>query len=147
MANIVSFIAECLGIQDVNLINLSNCSPETVREEIDVILTQVYFGYGYSRLRRYFYSKREDNVLGFNYPEIDSLIDQLDTTESMKERDAIGQKAILRLQQENAIVLLAPCFEYLLSNLYMVASTKLHFLTDFIKNLPKMKVQRGKFSL
>ena len=142
-----NFMTQCLWGQNIDLIDLSRCSPEDANREIDAILTQIYFGYGYSRLRRYFHSEREDRTLGFSYPEIDSLIDQLDRTESMNERDTIGQEVVRKLQQENAIILLAPCFEYLLSNLYLVPSPKLHFLTDFIKNLPKMKVQRGKFSL
>jgi hypothetical protein len=65
----------------------------------------------------------------------------------MKERNIIGREVIHKLQQENAIILLAPCFEHVLSNLYILPSPKLHFLADFIINLPKMKVQRGKFTL
>ena len=147
MTGLVNFMTKCIGIKDTNLIDIRKCSPETVSEEIDAILMQTYFGYGYSRLRRYFHSKREDKTLGFNYPDIDSLIDQLDTIVSMKERDAMGQEIIRKLQQENAIILLAPCFEYVLSNLYIMPSPKLHFLSDFIINLPNMNVQRGKFSL
>ncbi len=147
MVNIISFMAKCLGLQNMNIIDLSKRPIEIMDREIDIILTQVYFGYGYSRLRRYFHSAGNDNVFGFNYPVVNSLIDQLDTIESMKDRNEIGQEIVRRLQQEGAIILLAPCFEYILSNLYLMPSPKLHFLTDFIKNLPKMKVQRGKFSL
>lgn len=129
------------------MVDLSRCSSEYVSNEVDAILTQIYFGYGYSRLRRYFHSEREDKTLGFNYPDIDLLIDQLDITASMNEREAIGQEVVRKLQQEGAIILLAPCFEYVLSNLYIIPSPKLHFLSDFIKNLPKMKIQRDKFNL
>ena len=65
---------------DRHLINVTNYPRKDVRAEMDVVLTQLYFGYGYSRLKRFFHSKGDDNILGFRHPEIDSLIEKLDKT-------------------------------------------------------------------
>ena len=107
------------------------------------VQTQLYFGYGYSRLKRYFHSKGVHNILGFSNPEIDSLIDKLYKMASVKEMEIMGKSIIQKLQEENAIILLAPCVEYVLSNLYIVPSPSLGSVTDLIVNLSNMSVKRG----
>ncbi len=114
-----------------------------VRAEVDVVLSQFYFGYGYSRLKRFFHSKGDYNFLGFSNPEIDSLIEELCRMASVKEMETMGKIIIQKLQEENAIILLAPCVEYVLSNLYIVPSPSLASVTDFMVNLSDMTVKRG----
>ena len=135
-------VADSLGTSAMNVVNLKG-KEKDAKEAVDVILTQLYFGYGYSRLKRFFHSKGENNILGFNYPEIDNLLDKLEYTAEMKERRLIGQEVISLLQKENAIILLAPCFEYFLSNLFLVRDSRLSSLTHLILNFSNIYVKRG----
>lgn len=143
LSSLVLIVADSFHTSAMNVVNLKG-KEKDAKEAVDVILTQLYFGYGYSRLKRYFHSKGENNFLGFNYPEIDNLLDKLEYTAEMKERKAIGQEVILNLQKENAIILLAPCFEYFLSNLILVPDSRLSSLTYFILNLSNIYVKRGR---
>lgn len=143
--NLIQILSHCLGITNpkANLVGVYN-SSEDLKETVDAMLTQIYFGHGYSRLRQYFHSEGRRNTFGFNCPEIDSLIDELDMTISMKDRKIKGQEIVLKLQEKNAIILLAPCFEQVLSNLYIVPSPKLNTLTDLILNLSTINIRREK---
>lgn len=147
LSELALLVASSLGTSALNVFNVGGYSSKNVREAVDIILTQLYFGYGYSGLRRYFHSKGGKNILGFNYPEVDSLIEKLDKTASMEERKAIGQEVVRKLREENAIILLVPCFEYVLSNLYIVPSPGLGLLTDLILNLSNIYVKRGRVAI
>lgn len=135
-------VASSLGVDHPDVVDTRSHSRKDVRAEVDVVLAQFYFGHGYSRLKRYFHSKGGSNIFGFRYPEIDSLIEKLDKTASMEERETIGKNIIRKLQEENTIILLAPCFEYVLSNLHIVSSPSLGSLTDLIINLSNISVKR-----
>lgn len=139
-------VAYSLGTSAMNVVNVKG-KEKDAKEAVDVILAQLYFGYGYSRLKRYFHSKGENNFFGFNYPEIDNLLDKLEKTAEMKERKAIGQEVIDMLQKEDAICLIAPCLEYFLSNLILVPDSRLSSLTYFILNLSSLKVSRGRVTI
>ena len=93
LSSLALLLASSLGTSAMNVVDIKGVSFGA-KEAVDVILAQLYFGYGYSRLKRFFHSKGETNVLGFNYPEVDSLIDKLESTAEMKERKAIGQEVI-----------------------------------------------------
>ena len=135
-------LVSSLGASAMNVVDMKG-KEKYAKEAVDVILTQLYFGYGYSRLKRFFHSKGENNIFGINLPDVDNLLDKLEYTAEMKERKAIGQEVISLLQKENAIILLAPCFEYFLSNLILVPDSRLSSLTHLILNFSNIKVSGG----
>lgn len=137
-------LARSLGIRNSNVIDISSHSLDSVRAEIDVILTQLYFGHGYCRLRGYFHTEGSGNFFGISYSEVDYHLEKLDGVGQIEERREIGLSVIQKLQDEDDIILLAPCYEYILSNLYMTPSPYINSLTDFIMNLPDVCVERGK---
>lgn len=138
---LVLLMASSLGISDRDVVDVKTVEAADV---VDAVLTQVFFGYGYFRLRRYFHSEGEANTFRFSSPRIDSMIDRIDGTSSMQERTALGQEVVRQLQEEGAIILLAPCVDYIFSNLYIAPSPDISSLTDFIRSLPDMRVKRGK---
>ena len=137
LSELALLLASSLGTSAMNVVDIKGVSFDA-KEAVDVILAQLYFGYGYSRLKRFFHSKGETNVLGFNYPFVDNLLDKLESTAEMKERKAIGQ---------NAICILAPCFEYFLSNLILVPDNRLSSLTYLILNFSNIYVKRGRVTI
>jgi ABC-type transport system substrate-binding protein len=138
-------IASSLGVDPSSVVDVRR-DPAVKPEEVDAFVTQIYFGYGYSRLRRYFHSEGESNISGFSFPEVDSLIDRLDRTASMSEREIIGQAVLRKLQRENAVIILAPSFEYLLSNLYITPRLTSCSISELIFHLPNVRVSRNRAS-
>jgi hypothetical protein len=137
-------ISCCLGLEPDTAVDVSECSFESIRKTIDVILGEFYFGQWYSRLRFYFHSDGECNIFGINDPEIDSLLDRLDVTIPIDERNLLGKQILDILHDKNMIILLTPCFEYILSNLHIEQSSKLNSVLDFIVNLSDIVVERNK---
>ena len=143
LRGLTSVVASSLGVNDSTVVDLKSIPAENVWEGIDTAITQLYFGHGYCRLRRYFHSEGENNTFRFSCPDVDLLIEKLGETYSMKEREAIGRGIIQRLQEENALILLAPHLQYILSNLYITPSPRLTSVTDLILSLPDVHVKRG----
>lgn len=126
-----------------HVVDMSGRSFEDIRAEVDVVLSGFYFGHGYCRIKRFFHSKGYYNIFGFSNPEIDSLIEELYAMATVKEMEIMGKSIIQKLQEENAIILLAPRLEYILSNLYIVPSPSLGSVTDLMVNLSNFSVKRG----
>jgi ABC-type transport system substrate-binding protein len=145
MRELSLLIASSLGVSPVNVVNAKG-NPAIGPEDVDIFISRIYLGYGYSRLRRYFHSKGESNIFGFNYPEVDSLIDKLDETALVRGREIIGQAILQELQRENAVIILAPSFEYLLSNLYITPCPAFCSISELIFNLPNVRVTRKRTS-
>ena len=135
-----------MGIESDIAVDVSGSSFESIRKSVDVFLGQFYFGHWYSRLRFYFHSKGECNILGINDPEIDSLLDKLNVTVSIDERKLLGKQILDMLCDKNVLILLTPCFEYILSNLHIEQSSGLGSVSDFIVNLSDIVVERNKKS-
>jgi hypothetical protein len=137
-------ISCCLGLEPDTAVDVSECSFESISNSVDVFLGQFYFCHWYSRLRFYFHSKGECNIFGINDPEIDSLLDRLDMTIPIDERNLLGKQILDVLNDKNMIILLTPCFEYILSNLHIEQSSKLGSVSDFMVNLSDIVVERNK---
>jgi ABC-type transport system substrate-binding protein len=144
---LIRSISYCLGLEPDTAVDVNGCSFESIGKTIDIILGQFYFGQWYSRLRFYFHSKGECNIFGINDPEIDSLLDRLDLTIPIDERNRLGKQILDVLNDKNMIILLTPCFEYILSNLHIEQSSKLSSVTDFIMNLSDIVVERKRITV
>jgi ABC-type transport system substrate-binding protein len=144
MLNLFKFMASCAGVKESNVINVSSYDKERIKSEVDLVFTQFYFGYGYSRLKHYFHSKGDCNVFGFSNSEIDSLLDKLDSMAAIEDRKALGKEIVKRIQQDNLIILLSPCYEYAFSNFFLDPSPKVNNVTDFIINLSSFIVEQKK---
>lgn len=143
MLNLIKFIASCAGVKESNVIDVSNYDRERIKSEADLVFTQLYFGYGYLKLKRYFHSNGDCNILGFGNSEVDSLLDTLDSTTLIEDRKALGKEIVKKIQKDNLIILLSPCYEYIFSNLYLEPSPKINHTTDFIINLSNIIIERG----
>ena len=144
LKNVIKSASCCLGIKPDVVVDVSNSSCESIRKTVDVIVGQFYFGHWYSRLRFYFHSKAECNLLGIDDPEVDSLLDKLDVTASIDERNLLGKQILDMLNDKNLIILLEPCFKYILSNFQIEQSHRIRSVSDFIVNLPDITVERSK---
>jgi len=143
LSNLLKYIVGYLGTPVSYVIDVSSYPPDAIKATTDVIISQPFFGHGYLRLRRYFYSRGESNTFGLSYPEVDALIDKLDITAPIDERKVLGQQIIEKLVKHEAIILLAPASEYLFSILYLEPSPKISTIVDFIVNLSDIVIERG----
>ena len=144
LRNMIRALSCCLGLKPNAMVDVSKSSFDEISGTTDVLLGQFYLGYWYSRLRFFFHSDGECNFFGINEPEIDSLIDRLDATISIDERKILGKKILDILSNKNILILLTPCFEYILSNLHIEQSEKLASVSDFIINLSDIAVKRNR---
>lgn len=142
--NLIRAISCCWGMKPDMAIDVTRDSFDSIRETVDVMLGQFYFGHWYSRLRFYFHSEGECNFFGISDPEIDSLIDRLDVTTSIDERKVLGERILDALNNKSILMLLTPCFEYILSNLRVEQSERLTSVSDFIINLSNIVVDRSR---
>ena len=108
----------------------------------DVLLSRIFFGTDYSRLPRYFHSQGRYNTFSYANPEVDNLLSQLDETIDVAQRRVIGQNVISILQEDYAIILLSPYFEYLLSPLEIQFDNNLTSYTDLIENMKHLVIER-----
>lgn len=141
--SLIRAISCCWGLKPDMAIDVSRDPFDSMRKTVDIILGQFYFGHWYSRLRFYFHSNGECNFFGISDPEIDSLIDKLDVTISIDERKIFGKRILDILNDKNILILLTPCFEYILSNLHIEQSDKLASVSDFIIHLSDIIVDRN----
>ena len=110
--------------------------------EADVLLSHIFFGDHYSRLSRYFHSQGRHNTFGYTNPEVDALLFQLDETTDVTQRGVIGRKVISLLQEDYAIILLSPHFQYFLSPLEIQFDATLTSHSDLIENMKHLVVKR-----
>ena len=113
-----------------------------MREEADVLLTQLFLGLEYNRLSRFFHSDGRYNFFGYANPQVDALLSQLDHTTNMAARRRIGRWVLNLLQEDFAIILLAPCFEYTVSPLEIQFDDNLTSLLDLLQNMNQVTVER-----
>ena len=113
-----------------------------MREAVDVFLTQLFLGLEYNRLSRFFHSDGTYNFFGYTNPQVDALLSQLDQTTNMAARRRIGRRVLDLLQEDFAVILLAPCFEYTLSPLEIKFDDNLTSLLDLLQNMNQVTVER-----
>ena len=131
-------IGQSAGSSVVNPISVKG----EMREEADAFLTQLFFGLEYNRLSRFFRSDGIYNFFGYTNSQVDELLSQLDQTASMAVRKRIGRRVLSLLQEDFAVILLAPCFEYTFSPLEIQFDDNLTSLLDLLQNMSQVTVER-----
>ena len=113
-----------------------------MREEADAFLIQFFFGTGYSNLPRFFHSDGEHNFFGYSNPQVDEMLSQLNEMANPMARSRIGRQVLSLIQEDFAVILLAPCFQYTLSPLEIQFDDNLTDLIDLIQNMSQLTVER-----
>ena len=131
-------IGQSIGSSVANPIHVKG----KMREEADAFLTQIFFGLEYSNLSRFFHSDGIHNFFGYTNPQVDVLLSQLNQTANITARRRIGRRVLSLLQEDFAVILLAPCFEYAFSPLEIQFDDNLTTLLDLIQNMSQVTVER-----
>ncbi|RKU11319.1 hypothetical protein C6502_08060 [Candidatus Poribacteria bacterium] len=113
-----------------------------MQAEADAFLTQFFFGLEYSNLSRLFHSDGEHNFFGYSNPQVDEMLYQLNGMANPSTRGRIGRQVLSLLQEDFAVILLAPCFQYTLSSLEIQFDDNLTDTIDLIQNMSKLTVER-----
>ena len=113
-----------------------------MREEADAFLTQMLFGFEYSNLSRLFHSDGEHNFFGCSNPQVDEMLSQLDRMGNLGARRRIGRQVLSLLQEDFAVILLAPCFQYTLSPLEIQFDDNLTDMIDLVQSMSQLTVER-----
>ena len=139
---LATLVGKSVGDPRIAPVFLEEDTPQKIKEESDILLSRIYFGAHYNRLRQYFHPQGRNNAFGYANPEVDVLLAQLDQTTDVAQREVIGQKIISILQEDYAIILLSPHFQYLLSPLEIQFDAKLTSHADLIENMKHLVVER-----
>ena len=131
-------IGKSVGSSVVNPISVKGEIPE----EADAFLTQPLFGFWHSNLSLFFHSEGEHNFFGYSNPQVDEMFSQLDATANPGTRRRIGRQVLSIVQEDFAVILLAPCFLYALSPLEIQFDYNLTHLIDLIQNVSQLTVER-----
>ena len=131
-------IGKSTGSSVVNPISVKG----EMREEADAFLTQFFFGLGYSNLSQFFHSHGEHNFFGYANPQVDDMLSQLNEMANPRTRSRIGRQVLSLIQEDFAVILLAPCFQYTLSPLEIQFDDNLTDLIDLIQNMSQLTVER-----
>ena len=142
-SSLFKYMSNSLGVFVSYIIDVANYPADAIKSTTDVVIMQLFFGHGYSRLRQYFHSNGENNTFRFSHSDVDALIDTLNVTVSIDERKSLGQQIIDKLIGYEEIILLAPSSDYIFSNLYLEPSPKISLIIDFIVNLSNIVIERG----
>ena len=119
---------------------------EEIREEADAFLIQFFFGTGHSNLSRFFHSDGEHNFFGHSNSQVDEMLSQLNATANPGARSRIGRQILSLVQEDFAVILLAPCFQYILSRLEIQFDDNLTDPIDLIQNMSQLIVERRRSS-
>ena len=131
-------IGKSVGSSVVNPISVKGEIPE----EADAFLTQPLFGYWYTNLSRFFHSDGKHNFFGYSNPHVDEMLSQLNSVGNLGARERIGRQVLSLVQEDFAVILLAPCFLYALSPLEIQFDESLTHLIDLIQNMSQLTVER-----
>ena len=135
-------IGKSVGSSIVNPVSVNG----KMREEADAFLTQFFFGFGYSNLSQFFHSRGEHNFFGYSNPQVDEMLSQLDATANPGARSRIGRQVLSLVQEDFAVILLAPCFQYTLSPLEIQFDDNLTDMIDLAQNMSRLTVERHRSS-
>ena len=126
---------------DASVVNFISIKGE-MREEADAFLTQIFFGFGYSCLSQFFHSEGIHNFFGYANPQVDEMLFQLNQTGDPVARRRIGQQVLSLLQEDFAVISLAPCFQYTFSPLEIQFDDNLTDMIDLVQNMSQLTVER-----
>ena len=96
----------------------------------------------YSNLSQFFHSDGAHNFFGYSDPQVDELLSQLDGMANPTVRGKIGRQVLSLVQEDFAVILLAPCFQYTLSPLEIQFDDNLTDTIDLIQNMSQLTVER-----
>ncbi len=113
-----------------------------MREEADAFLTQSFFGLGYNHLSRFFHSDGEHNFFGYSNAQVDEMLSQLNGMANPGARRRIGRQVLSLLQEDFAVILLAPSLQYTLSPLEIQFDDELTYQIDLAQNMSQLTVER-----
>ena len=114
---LANLVGKSIGASEINSVFLEEDGLQKMWEKADLLLSRIYFGPHYSRLSQYFHSQGKYNSFSYSNPKVEELLSQLDKTTDIAQRGVIGQEVMSLLQEDHAIILLSPHFQYLLSPL------------------------------
>ena len=141
--NLATFIGKSVGTPTMTAIFLEEDRLQNMWEEADILLSRIFFGDHYSLLSRYFHSQAKNNSFAYANSEVDALLAQLDETTDVVQRGVIGRKVMSILQEDHAMILLSPYFQYLLSPFEIQFDATLTSHTDFIENMKHLVIERN----
>ena len=139
---LAALVGKSVGNPIISPVFLEKDAPQKMWEMADVLLSRIYFGAHYGRLSRYFHSQGVNNCFAYANPEVEALLIQLDAMADVAQREVIGQKVMSLLQEDYAIILLSPHFQYLLSPLAIRFDTALTSHTDLMENMKYLVIER-----
>ena len=140
--NLANIIGESVGASTINPVFLEEDTSHNMEKEADVLLSRIFLGVDYSLLPQYFHPQGRNNFFGYSNSEVNALLSQLDRTTEVVQRRVIGRKIMSILQEDYAIILLSPHFQYLLSPLAIQFDTTLTSHADFIENMKHLVIER-----
>ena len=145
--SMASYVANLVGksveAATINPVFLEKDTPQNMKEEADILLSQIYLGAHYNRLRQYFHPQGRNNFFGYDNPQVNALLSQLDQTTDVAQRGVIGQEIMALLQEDYAMILLSPHFQYFLSPLKIQFDATLTNHADLIENMKHLVIERG----
>ena len=139
---LATLVGKSVGNPTITPIYLEEKTIHNMKEDADVLLSWIYFGAYYNRLGQYFHPQGKNNSFGYDNPQVNALLAQLDNTTDVAQRGVIGQKIISILQEDYAIILLSPHFQYFLSPLEIQFDATLTSHADLIQNMKHLVVER-----
>ena len=139
---LANLTGKSVGDPTIKPIFLEEDTLHNMWEMGDVLVSRIYFGVHHNQLSRYFHSQGRNNSFVYSNPEVDELLSQLDDITDVAQRGIIGRKTISILQEDYAIILLSPHFQYFLSPLEIQFGTTLTNYTDFVENMKHLVIER-----
>ncbi len=136
--DLAHLIGKSAGSSVANPISVSG----EMREEADAFLTQPLFGFRYSNLSRFFHSDGEHNFFGYSNPRVDEMLSQLNRRANPGARRRIARQVLSLVQEDFAVILLAPCFLYTFSRLEIQFDDKLDRIIDLVQSMSQLTVER-----
>lgn len=140
---LANLVGKSVGSPAITPVFLEENAPQQMGVEADVLLIRFFLGDHYSRLSRFFHSQGRNNSFNYANPEVDALLSQLDETTDVTQRGVIGRRVMSLLQEDYAIILLSPHFQYFLSPLEIQFDSTLTSHVDFIQNMKHLAVERN----
>ena len=135
---LAQLIGKSTGASAVNSISING----EMRAEADAFLTQIFFGVGHSRLSQFFHSDGIYNFFGYANPQVDEMLDQLNQTGNIATRRRIGRRMLSLLQEDFAIIPLAPHFQYTFSPLEIQFDDTITDIIDLVQNMSQLTIER-----
>ena len=135
---LTELIGKSTGVSVVNSISITG----EIRAEADAFLTNIFFGVGHSRLSQFFHSDGIYNFFGYANPQVNEMLSQLNQTGNLATRRRIGRRVLSLLQEDFAIIPLAPHFQYTFSPLEIQFDDHLTDTIDLVQNMSQLTVER-----